>query len=188
MTKKAKPTRDALFDGSDAHLLGEHQEREAFEDAVRSLTDPACHEEDLARDGDSYDRWPTALAWEVWLKRSALSTAAHGVGGMSGEVLSKLVMSIEATTIGLHNVGTKELIAFARAILRAAPAPVAAPQPAAAIPGEWREFVERVAKQKPEKPDYWSSCSQCEHNISDAEDLLEAAPPCALSNGGEDQA
>lgn len=61
----------------------------------------------------------------------------------------------------------------------------AAPQPAAAIPSEWREFIERVAKQKPEKPDYWSSCSQCEHNISDAEDLLEAAPPCALSNGGE---
>jgi hypothetical protein len=34
------------------------------------------------------------------------------------------------------------------------------------------EFVERVSRQKPEKPDYWSSCGQCEHNISDAEDLL----------------
>lgn len=43
----------------------------------------------------------------------------------------------------------------------------------------WREFIERIAKQKPEKPDYWSSCGQCESNTSDAEDLLEAitAPP-----------
>ena len=35
------------------------------------------------------------------------------------------------------------------------------------------EFVVRVSKQTPEKPDYWSSCSQCERNSSDAEDLLE---------------
>lgn len=34
-----------------------------------------------------------------------------------------------------------------------------------------REFVKRVSEQTPEKPDYWSSCSQCEHNASDAEDL-----------------
>ena len=40
-----------------------------------------------------------------------------------------------------------------------------------------REFVERVAKQKPEKPDYWSSCGQCERNINDAEGVLEATPP-----------
>jgi len=44
-------------------------------------------------------------------------------------------------------------------------------------PVAWREFIEQVAKQKPEKPDYWSSCSQCERNINDAEDLLEATPP-----------
>lgn len=37
-----------------------------------------------------------------------------------------------------------------------------------------RAFVAAVAKQKPEKPDYWSACSQCESNISDAEDLIEA--------------
>jgi len=43
------------------------------------------------------------------------------------------------------------------------------------IPEAWREFVERVSKQTPEKPDYWSSCSQCDRNISDAEDLLAAA-------------
>lgn len=41
------------------------------------------------------------------------------------------------------------------------------------VPEQWREFVERVAKQTPEKPDYWSSCGQCERNTSDAEDLLE---------------
>lgn len=54
----------------------------------------------------------------------------------------------------------------------------AASQPATApaVPAGWREFVARVAAQKPEKPDYWSSCGQCVHNISDAEDLLAAAP------------
>ena len=36
------------------------------------------------------------------------------------------------------------------------------------------EFVTRVSKQKPEKPDYWSSCGQCERNESDAEDVLAA--------------
>lgn len=43
-------------------------------------------------------------------------------------------------------------------------------------PDAWREFVETVAKQRPEKPDYWSACGQCEHNISDAQDLLAAGP------------
>lgn len=41
-------------------------------------------------------------------------------------------------------------------------------------PEAWHEFVAGIAAQKPEKPDYWSSCSQCERNISDAEDLLDA--------------
>lgn len=44
------------------------------------------------------------------------------------------------------------------------------------VPDGWMEFVERLSKQKPEKPDYWSSCGQCEHNIADAEELLAAAP------------
>ncbi|MCL4627486.1 hypothetical protein [Burkholderia multivorans] len=34
-------------------------------------------------------------------------------------------------------------------------------------------FIQDVSKQKPERPDYWSSCSQCEHNIDRAQDLLE---------------
>lgn len=36
------------------------------------------------------------------------------------------------------------------------------------------EFVREVAQQKPEKPDHWSSCSQCERNTSTAEELLQA--------------
>lgn len=32
--------------------------------------------------------------------------------------------------------------------------------------------LESIAKQVPEKPDYWSSCGQCEHNIEDAKTLL----------------
>ena len=35
------------------------------------------------------------------------------------------------------------------------------------------DFIREIAQQKPEKPDHWSSCSQCETNISEAEDLLE---------------
>jgi len=40
-----------------------------------------------------------------------------------------------------------------------------------------RAFVQRVAGQKPEKPDYWTPCGQCGHNASDAEDLLEDISP-----------
>lgn len=43
-----------------------------------------------------------------------------------------------------------------------------------------REFLAQVAKQIAEKPDYWSSCGQCERNSSDAEDLIEITPATAL--------
>lgn len=36
---------------------------------------------------------------------------------------------------------------------------------------ELEAFVCKVAEQIPEKPDYWSSCGQCEHNIDDAKEL-----------------
>jgi hypothetical protein len=36
-----------------------------------------------------------------------------------------------------------------------------------------REFVRKIKEQTPEKPDYWSSCSQCEGNSSEADDVLE---------------
>lgn len=50
-------------------------------------------------------------------------------------------------------------------------------------------FLHDVAAQEPEKPDYWSSCGQCERNIERAQDILEAraASPqtaiCATCNG-----
>ncbi len=44
-----------------------------------------------------------------------------------------------------------------------------------------REFLAQVAKQIAEKPDYWSSCGQCERNSSDAEDLIELTPATALA-------
>ena len=37
------------------------------------------------------------------------------------------------------------------------------------------EFILRVSKQIPEKPDYWCSCGQCERNESDAEDIIAQA-------------
>lgn len=37
------------------------------------------------------------------------------------------------------------------------------------------ELIAEIAKQIPEKPDYWCSCSQCERNINDAEDIIDSA-------------
>jgi hypothetical protein len=44
------------------------------------------------------------------------------------------------------------------------------------VPESFVEFIKGVAQQEPEKPDYWSSCSQCQRNIDEAEELLDAAP------------
>jgi hypothetical protein len=43
-------------------------------------------------------------------------------------------------------------------------------------PQDVRHFLADVSQQEPEKPDYWSSCGQCERNIDRAGDLLDAAP------------
>ena len=37
-------------------------------------------------------------------------------------------------------------------------------------------LLSKIAQQTPEKPDYWSSCSQCEWNSSEAEDALAIQP------------
>lgn len=68
-----------------------------------------------------------------------------------------------------------DLVAFAisRAISATAQ-PVA--DDAAAQSDDLVAFIRDVAAQKPEKPDYWSSCGQCGHNIERAQDLLEAHP------------
>ena len=34
------------------------------------------------------------------------------------------------------------------------------------------EFVSTISKQSPEKPDYWSSCGQCDRNIDEAQITL----------------
>ena len=51
------------------------------------------------------------------------------------------------------------------------------------VPESFVEFIKGIAQQEPEKPDYWNRCSQCQMNIDDAEELLEAAPqPPALTD------
>lgn len=47
-----------------------------------------------------------------------------------------------------------------------------------------REFVSRISKQKPEKPDYWCACGQCKRNIEDAEEPLE---DCAARENGDEK-
>ena len=54
---------------------------------------------------------------------------------------------------------------------------------APAVPEGWRDFLTELSKQKPEKPDYWSSCGQCERNSSTAEDLIAATPAPAPAQG-----
>ncbi len=39
------------------------------------------------------------------------------------------------------------------------------------------KFLKRLSQQTPEKPDYWSSCGQCERNANEAEELLESTHP-----------
>jgi len=41
------------------------------------------------------------------------------------------------------------------------------------VPDSLVEFITQVQGQTPEKPDYWSSCGQCEHNANRADDLLD---------------
>ena len=49
-----------------------------------------------------------------------------------------------------------------------------------------REIVQKISEQRVPKPDYWSSCGQCDHNIEDAIDLLEANERRdALAGGSE---
>lgn len=45
-----------------------------------------------------------------------------------------------------------------------------------------RVFIKKIAEQTPEKPDYWSECGQCSYNISEAQDLIDAA--IAAEKGG----
>ena len=48
-----------------------------------------------------------------------------------------------------------------------------------------REIVQKISEQRVPKPDYWSSCGQCDHNIEDAIDLLEANERRDALKGGE---
>ena len=50
----------------------------------------------------------------------------------------------------------------------------AAVDEAQSVPDNVLVFLKEVAAQKPEKPDYWSSCGQCSRNQSDAEDILDS--------------
>lgn len=49
-------------------------------------------------------------------------------------------------------------------------------------PSPWA-FIEMVSKQKPEKPDYWSSCGQCQSNSNEADELLKALPSAPSTEG-----
>jgi hypothetical protein len=54
---------------------------------------------------------------------------------------------------------------------------------AAAETGALIMLIQDMAKQKPEKPDHWNSCGQCERNIEQAQDLLAARATPAEPDG-----
>lgn len=60
--------------------------------------------------------------------------------------------------------------------------------PSSAQSVEIEKFLKDVATQTPEKPDYWSSCGQCERNSERAQDLLEARAAASAHPIGEDAA
>jgi len=41
------------------------------------------------------------------------------------------------------------------------------------VPDSFVEFVSRIQKQIPEKPDHWDSCGQCENSSNEADDLMD---------------
>jgi len=41
------------------------------------------------------------------------------------------------------------------------------------VPDSFVEFVSRIQKQIPEKPDHWNSCGQCENSSNEADDLMD---------------
>lgn len=58
----------------------------------------------------------------------------------------------------------------------------AAPAESAGQHDVWA-FICDVAQQVPEKPDYWSSCGQCDRNKDRAEDLLSARSSSPIEAG-----
>ena len=38
---------------------------------------------------------------------------------------------------------------------------------------EMQEFIRKISLQTPDKPDYFSSCKQCKHNIEEAKGFLD---------------
>jgi hypothetical protein len=48
-----------------------------------------------------------------------------------------------------------------------------------------REFIAGIAMQKPEKPDHWSSCGQCESNINAADELWDQLKDMPTAVRGE---
>jgi hypothetical protein len=53
----------------------------------------------------------------------------------------------------------------------------------AQVSAEVIEFLKHMANETPEKPDYWSSCGQCERNSNSADDLLESICCCDWKDG-----
>ncbi len=108
-----------------------------------------------------------AIAGEIgWMAEGAPASS------MSDDQLLNIARDIGLRQL-MHGVRAQEARIFLRLFIDAV---AAAPQ-APALPDiriqEMREFIAGIAMQKPEKPDYWSSCSQCEHNISAAEEIFD---------------
>ena len=114
---------------------------------------------------------------------------AQEVGG----VMVTLAALCLANTLDMHAAGETELARISAPAMvekiraKQAAKPKHSPLPEApADAGEAvSSFIRDVAAQKPEKPDHWSSCGQCEHNRDRAQDLLDAAQGAQGGKGGD---
>lgn len=138
----------------------------------RLLAHAAIHDAGLAHDDEQRQRADDLLA-------AAAALSAQPAPAAQAEPVARAVQIGDDSTPEnrLATMLTEALGPFHPALDDLAALVLAATHAAPSVPEGWCEFVARVAAQKPEKPDYWSSCGQCERNASDAEDLLAAAAP-----------
>jgi len=134
-------------------------------------------ENDYEQTGATFPRWKSAYA--AMLAAAPPAPTSHPIPtGATGEeqdrqALLALADRIESASERPIHISLEAARLIREAVNRAP----------AAGDAQMLEFVREVAQQKPEKPDHWSSCSQCERNTSTAEELLEAYAAIAQQKG-----
>jgi hypothetical protein len=159
-------------DKTPAAAQGEALTDEQIDDAIRKEMGPWLEDQD---DLVLYRQVAKAVLRAAALAQGEAPPPSVPVGFVSFEKFPDASGRMHERRVGVISWDAEVKDGDALYLAPAAPPPEQA-QPAVAQPvaPEVREFLEDVSKQKPEKPDYWSSCGQCERNTGRAEELLES--------------